>query len=154
MKKLVGLIILLLPIYGNIDNLIEAIKKAPPSLRYKLMNQFKREIVKMNEQERIKAIKKLTQHNPSKNAQSVLHEVTTKNITHQKHLNHSKNIDHDLDKIDIYENSSHIEQENEHNNQEQLPTQTTIEHDNIHHEKENNHEHEIEHENHEEHEND
>ncbi len=59
----------------NIDKQIEAIQQAPASERYKLMNRFKREILRMQEQERIEAIRKLNVITQSKHTDRVIHEI-------------------------------------------------------------------------------
>ena len=47
---------------ANIDQTIEAIRKASPQEREQLMQLFKKEVVRMQEEERIKTIKKLKTH--------------------------------------------------------------------------------------------
>jgi cell division protein FtsL len=42
----------------NIDKEITELKKLPPDKRYKLMNKIKLQIMKLNEKERIKILKK------------------------------------------------------------------------------------------------
>lgn len=58
---------------ANIDQTIEAIRKASPQEREQLMQLFKKEVLRMQEEERIKAIKKLktlqkTQHDHNRSA--------------------------------------------------------------------------------------
>lgn len=60
------LLILLLsisPIYSNIDDDIDNIRDASNAERFKLMNEFKKKIIKMKQKERIKAIQKLSKVN-------------------------------------------------------------------------------------------
>ena len=59
-------------IYGDIDAQIRAIQNAPPSERFKLMNAFKKNIIKMKEQERIEAMSKLTKKSNNPQAKKVL----------------------------------------------------------------------------------
>jgi len=59
MKSIMLIILFFLPLWGDIDAQIEAIQQAPVSERFKLMNDFKKKIVKMKEKKRLKAIKKL-----------------------------------------------------------------------------------------------
>ena len=46
-------------LFANIDDEIEAIQKAKVSEKFKLMNAFKKKIIKMKAKERLKALKKL-----------------------------------------------------------------------------------------------
>ena len=74
---LLGCIILSFSLYANkIDTQIEAIQKASESERFKLMNAFKREIIQMNETQRIEALDKLQAINNNKHAESTLKELT------------------------------------------------------------------------------
>ena len=60
MKKILLLLsVFSLLLLGNIDKEIEAIQKANNSQRFKLMNAFKKKIIKMKAKERLKAIRKL-----------------------------------------------------------------------------------------------
>jgi len=62
-------------LYANIDDDIQKIQNAPPSERYKLMNEFKKKLIKMNEKKRIDAIKKLGKKSNSKNIKQALEEI-------------------------------------------------------------------------------
>jgi len=57
------------------DREIEAIRKAPIAKRFKLMNAFKKQIIKMQEKERLIAIRKLKNMNKSKYANRALKEL-------------------------------------------------------------------------------
>jgi len=59
-------------LYADIDAQIRAIQNAPPSERFKLMNTFKKNMIKMKEQERIEAMKKLTKKSNNIQAKKVL----------------------------------------------------------------------------------
>jgi len=54
--------------YGNIDEQIDAIKNASSKDKFILMNKFKKEVIKMQEKERILAINKLAKMSKSKNS--------------------------------------------------------------------------------------
>ena len=73
----------------DIDAQIEAIRKAPPHLRYKLMNRFKQKIVQMRERQRIEAIKKLQRVTRSKRSRDVIREVRRKS-QNQRRLRENK----------------------------------------------------------------
>lgn len=62
-------------IHANLDDDIRAIQSAPASERYKLMNAFKKNLIKMNEKERIKAITMLGKKSNKKNAKKALEEL-------------------------------------------------------------------------------
>jgi len=64
-----------LMLHADIDAQIDAIKNASVKERFKLMNAFKRELVKMKEQERIKAIAKLSETSNSQHAKKALDEL-------------------------------------------------------------------------------
>lgn len=65
---MIRLLILFLPLLllGDIDAQIEAIQQAPIQERYKLMNAFKNKIIKMREEERLQALKKLQKKTKTK----------------------------------------------------------------------------------------
>ena len=62
-------------LYANIDAQIEAIKNASVEERFKLMNAFKKNLIKMKEEERIKAMTKLTIQSKNKHAKKALDEL-------------------------------------------------------------------------------
>lgn len=66
-KILLILLLSIYPIYANIDEDIDNIRNASNSERFKLMNAFKKKIIKMKQKERIKAIQKLSRVNNKKN---------------------------------------------------------------------------------------
>jgi len=69
------LLLLQHPLYADIDAKIKAIQNAPVHERFKLMNEFKREMAKMQEKERIEAISKLTSKSNNKQVKKVLKEL-------------------------------------------------------------------------------
>ncbi len=66
---------LIVPLYANIDARIEAIQNASVEERFKLMNAFKKEVVHMQEQERIDAITKLKSITRSQHSDRALKEL-------------------------------------------------------------------------------
>ena len=77
-----------LMLHADIDAQIDAIKNASVKERFKLMNAFKRELIKMKEEERIKAITKLSEKSNKAHAKKALDELK-QNAKHrhiQKHL--------------------------------------------------------------------
>jgi hypothetical protein len=73
-------------LYGNdIDTKIEAIKKSSAKERFKLMNSFKKEIIKLKQKEQIEAILKLKTATKSKYNKQVIIELkeALKNNTNQ-----------------------------------------------------------------------
>ncbi len=72
---------------NTIDAQIEAIRKAPVAKRFELMNAFKRQLVRMQEEERIKAIHKLKNITRSKHGNRAIKEIKTRQraIDRNKH---------------------------------------------------------------------
>jgi len=66
---------LCMPLFANMDARIKAIQNAPIEERFKLMNAFKKEIILMQEQERIEAITKLKSITQSKYSTHALKEL-------------------------------------------------------------------------------
>ncbi len=73
-------------LHANIDEEIQAIRHAPITERYKLMNDFKKNLIKMNEKERMEALKKLTKNKNQKNVKKALQELQRKNKDKSKHM--------------------------------------------------------------------
>ncbi|MEN8726860.1 MAG: hypothetical protein ABF276_02745 [Sulfurovum sp.] len=71
------LLLIILPLYADIDSRIDAIQKAPVEERFMLMNAFKKEIVHMQEEERIDAISKLKSITRSQHSDRALKELKT-----------------------------------------------------------------------------
>ena len=64
-----------LPLNGNIDAQIEAIQNAPVEERFILMNAFKKEVIHMQEAERIEAITKLRSITQSRHSDRAIKEL-------------------------------------------------------------------------------
>ena len=62
-------------LYANIDERIEAIQKAPVEERFMLMNAFKKDIIHMQEEERIDAITKLRSITQSRHSERAIKEL-------------------------------------------------------------------------------
>ena len=71
---------LCMPLFSNMDARIKAIQNAPIEERFKLMNAFKKEIILMQEQERIEAITKLKSITQSKYGTHALEELKSHTI--------------------------------------------------------------------------
>jgi len=65
-KSFIIILLLTFNCYGNIDDEIDAIKNASSKDKFKLMNNFKKKVIKMQENERILAIQKLATMSKSK----------------------------------------------------------------------------------------
>ena len=81
---IIMLIGMTLMLHADIDAQIDAIKHASVKDRFKLMNAFKRNLIKMKEEERIKAIKKLSETSNSQQAKEALSEL--KENTKRRHI--------------------------------------------------------------------
>lgn len=98
--------LIIVPLYANIDARIEAIQNASVEERFKLMNAFKKEVVHMQEAERIDAITKLKIITRSQHSDRALKEL-------QKHAKPTyKYKDHEISKTKE-RTEVHSEQENE-----------------------------------------
>jgi len=90
-------IIMTLHLYSQmIDEQIKAIKNSPVEERFKRMNAFKKELVKMKEDERIEALKKLTKASKRKDSHKILEALKQhmrKQRTRQELENQHINID-------------------------------------------------------------
>lgn len=63
------------PTYADIDSQIEAIQHASASERFKLMNAFKKKLILMKENERLKAMTKLVKHSNNPLAHRALNSL-------------------------------------------------------------------------------
>jgi len=119
MKKIVLFIFLCLPLFANIDAQIEAIQRAPVAERFKLMNAFKKEIVQMQEKERINAMSKLQSITQSKHAHKAFRELRTRTRVHQAkgHIRREQHlrpdVEHEDETEDSVENEAEEQAENE-----------------------------------------
>ena len=77
-------------LHANVDAQIEAIKNASVEERFKLMNEFKKNLIEMKEEERIKAMTKLTIQSKNKHAKKALDELkqNAKRKDIQNHIEH------------------------------------------------------------------
>lgn len=77
MKKVFLLVLLLYtPLFSSIDEQIEAMQNASDEERFEMMNHFKKEVIKLQEEERIEAMKKLISITESNNSEEVMEELT------------------------------------------------------------------------------
>jgi len=118
LKRLSLLLIGTLPLYANIDAQIDAIRNAPVSERFKLMNAFKKEVIQMHEKERIMAITKLKSITRSKHSTRALEELQSHaNPTYTHKVRARPNIDikkeNEIEDHVISETEDHIENETE-----------------------------------------
>jgi len=120
MKKIIFFLFLYISLFANIDSQIEAIQRAPVAERFKLMNTFKKEIIQMQEKERIQAMSKLQSITESKHADKAFKELRNHdNIrqskahrnTREQHLR--PDMDQEYGTQEHVENADSIENENE-----------------------------------------
>jgi len=86
-KKILSTIITLsLLLYANsIDDAIEAIQNAPQEERFKLMNDFKKRFIELQEEDRLKAMHKLiVSHNKENN--NIDQNITQEAIEDKAHI--------------------------------------------------------------------
>ena len=109
---------LTLPLCANIDAQIDAIRNAPIEERFKLMNAFKKEVIHMQEEERISAIRKLKSITRSQHSNRALKELRDHSRpTYTKKIRRVKKTRERTESHDKQENDieDHIETETEDN---------------------------------------
>jgi len=115
-QKIVLLILLLyIPLFASIDEQIEAMQNASDEERFEMMNRFKKELIALQEEERIDAMKKLISVTESNNSQEVLEELKDGSSEDNRSTHRDSNIveEHieDTIKNDIEENIEFEDQE-------------------------------------------
>jgi len=103
------------PLFPDIDDLIESMQSVSDEERFKMMNRFKQEVIKLQEEERLEAMLKLISITQSSNAQEVLEEIKTQNIkeSSSSELEEHKGIEHTVeidDVIDVQEIENEVEE--------------------------------------------
>jgi len=88
-----------MPLFADIDSLIESMQSVSDEERFKLMNEFKQEVIQLQEEERMEAMLKLISITQSDNAHEVLEELKSENIPQE-----TEDIHHEV--------ASHSEEEN------------------------------------------
>jgi len=74
-KKILLILLFYSTLFSSIDEQIELIQNASDKDRFEMMNSFKKELIKLQEEERIGAIKKLILITESNNSQEVMEEL-------------------------------------------------------------------------------
>ncbi len=100
------LLLVIVPIYANVDARIEAIQNASIEERFMLMNAFKKEVVHMQEEERIEAITKLRSITQSRHSDRAIKEL--QKHTKPKYTDSSERVSRTKERTEI-----HLEHENE-----------------------------------------
>ena len=106
----------IIPLHANIDARIEAIQNAPVEERFMLMNAFKKEVVHMQEAERIDAITKLRSITQSRHSGRAIREL--QKYTKPKYHHNDERVSRSKERTEIeyeHENETedHIEDESE-----------------------------------------
>ena len=97
---------LIVPLYANIDARIEAIQNAPVEERFMLMNAFKKEVLHMQEEERIDAITKLKSITQSQHSGRAIKEL--QKYAKPRYPHNREGVSKTKERTEI-----HLEQENE-----------------------------------------
>ena len=113
-----SILFLTIPLFANIDDRIEAIEHASEEQRFAMMNQFKQELIKLQEEERLNAMRKLILITESNNSAEVLADLKTGNSNGNSKLEYetiNELTEHIEDEIknDVEENIEFEEQEYE-----------------------------------------
>ncbi len=90
------MLLFIMPLMSDIDELIESMQSVSDEERFELMNQFKAEVIQLQEEERMKAMMKVISITDSSYAHEVLKEVKSENLE----VHHAKESDVD----DVNEN--------------------------------------------------
>ena len=83
MRKFLLWCCFLMPLFADIDTLIESMQSVSDEERFKLMNEFKQEVIQLQEEERMEAMLKLISITQSDNAHEVLEELKNENISQE-----------------------------------------------------------------------
>ncbi len=102
------LFLLIAPLMSDIDELIESMQSVSDKERFKLMNQFKEEVINLQEEERMEAMKKVISITKSSHSDKVLDEVKRAEVKEKK-TKEEKNsstkeiedIDHDIESAEV-----------------------------------------------------
>ncbi len=70
----------MLPLMSDIDDLIESMQSVSDEERFELMNQFKEEVIQLQEEERTEAMMKVISITQSSHAHEVLEEAQSENL--------------------------------------------------------------------------
>jgi len=122
-----------LPLNADIDAQIEAIQRASVSERFKLMNAFKREVVQMNETQRIEALTKLGSIHHSKHVDSALREITRhKTRTYAKHREEmlERTKDNNVEENSANQTENNVENETSNETENNVENETSNETEN------------------------
>ena len=108
------------PLFSDIDDLIESMQTVSDEERFEIMNRFKKEVIKLQEEERMEAMLKLISITQSNNAEAVLEEIKTQDSNEsssfetEEHegLEH-ENLEHAVetdDVVDVHEMENEVEE--------------------------------------------
>ena len=73
-------LLLIMPLFSDIDDLIESMQSVSDEERFELMNQFKEEVIQLQEEERMEAMRKVISITQSSHAHEVLQEAQSENL--------------------------------------------------------------------------
>ena len=126
-KIWLGVLLFMMPLMSDIDELIESMQSVSDEERFELMNQFKAEVIQLQEKERMEAMMKVISITESTHGDKVLQDAkdsSTKKID---------NIDHVIETHDRVSVQEHIgsEIENSSNDVHELNEIDEIEPDEV-----------------------
>ena len=101
-KIWLGVLLFMMPLMSDIDELIESMQSVSDEERFELMNQFKAEVIQLQEKERMEAMMKVISITESTHGDKVLQDAkdsSTKKID---------NIDHAIETHDRVSVQEHI----------------------------------------------
>ena len=80
------MLLLIMPLLSDIDELIESMQSVSDEERFELMNQFKAEVIQLQEKERMEAMMKIISITDSNHSNEVLKETSHKKIDNIDHV--------------------------------------------------------------------
>jgi len=103
------------PLFSDIDDLIESMQTVSDEERFEIMNRFKQEVIKLQEEERMEAMLKLISITQSSNAEAVLEEIKTQNIekSSSSEMEEHEGLEHAVeteDIVDVHEIENEVEE--------------------------------------------
>jgi len=112
-KILLLILLMYTPLFSSIDEQIEAMQNASDEERFEMMNRFKKELIKLQEEERMDAMKKLILITESNNSQEVMEELKSHSDDENSSYENNRVEEHieDITKNDVEENIDFEDQE-------------------------------------------
>ena len=93
-------------LYADIDTLIESMQNVSDEKRFELMNRFKKEVIKLQEEERMEAMLKLISITESNNSKAVMEEIKA----NEQVSNNGEEVRENISEFEIEEDSHEVDE--------------------------------------------